>query len=131
MSLRKFQSKLTDRAKSDILKLLSYTAEMWGERQAYEYKNLINKALAAIEQILNIGYAKADLNGEIMCFSAGRHLLFYKVRGQAVHILRVLHDSMDYARHVNDMTHEKNKDGSSLLACWKITRFFTKFLTTC
>jgi plasmid stabilization system protein ParE len=41
MSPPKFQLRLSDRAKLDFRHILSYTMQIWGERQFIEYKGIL------------------------------------------------------------------------------------------
>jgi plasmid stabilization system protein ParE len=51
MSSRKTYSlSLSDEAIEDFRDILSYTMQMWGERQVEEYATILHKALTAIEQ---------------------------------------------------------------------------------
>ncbi len=105
MSSHKFQLELSSRARADIQNVLAYTVETWGERQAYEYGAVLDNALATIEQTPKIGHAKPDLQAGILCYRAGQHLIFYRIDGSTVYVLRVLHSRMDYAHHLNETTH--------------------------
>jgi len=104
MSSHKFQLELATRAEADIWKILAYTEKMWGEKQADEYAALLHKTLSNIEQNPKIGNEKPDLKNGIFCFGAGRHLIFYRIDGSTVYVLRVLHDSMDYVHHLSGET---------------------------
>jgi toxin ParE1/3/4 len=105
MSSHKFRLELASHARTDIRNILSYTVETWGERQAYEYGVVLDNALATIEQTPKIGHTKPDLEDEILCYRAGQHLIFYRIDGSTVYVLRVLHSRMDYAHHLDETTH--------------------------
>ena len=102
MLSHKFHLELTRRAKTDLVQILSYTEEVWGERQADEYQAIVDKALAAIEQNPRVGHKKSGIKTKILCLSAGRHLIFYVITGHIINVLRILHDSMDHTRHLNE-----------------------------
>jgi len=66
------------RAKRDIIEVLHYTRERWGKAQALEYGDLIKGALAAIAGNPHVGKPR-----------------------NAARALRLLHDSMDFGRHLS------------------------------
>jgi toxin ParE1/3/4 len=105
MSSHKFRLELAASASTDIQNVLSYTAEIWGERQAYEYNAVLGNALATIEQTPRIGHTKPELRAEILCYRAGQHLIFYRIDDSMVYVLRVLHSKMDYVHHLNETIH--------------------------
>ncbi len=93
--------KLTRRARTDIQHISRYTTEMWGKEQAVAYKELLAKHFAMLQANPSIGHSKPGLEEGILCVRAGRHLIFYETQNETVYVLRILHDSMDYARHLN------------------------------
>jgi toxin ParE1/3/4 len=98
MSSRKTYSlSLSDEAREDFRDILSYTIQMWGERQAEEYAAILHKALTAIEQNPLIG------KGDLLPYrhvSAGKHIVFYRLTGNTVQVSRILHSAMDFVRHL-------------------------------
>ncbi len=55
---------------------------------------LCDKFLLLASQPL-IGQTRAELGPDIRSFSVGRYVIYYKVAGQRIRILRVLHGSRD------------------------------------
>jgi toxin ParE1/3/4 len=107
--------RLAAAAEGDFQDILQWTAEQFGDAQARAYAETI---IAAIEA-LSAGpeAARARPRDEILpgVFSVhisragrkGRHLILFRIDRQQriVEVLRLLHDSMDLARHLP-------KDGS-------------------
>lgn len=93
--------KLTRRARRDIQQISRYTIEMWGKAQAIAYKDLLAKHFAMIQENPSVGHQKPGLEESVLCVRAGRHLIFYEMQNEAVSILRILHDSMDYEQHLH------------------------------
>jgi toxin ParE1/3/4 len=91
---------LSPRAQADIEEIWDYTAETWDDDQAERY---IRQILDAIERIaadprrgrpcdhIRPGYRK---------YSVGAHVLFFKVIGDRIDVVRVLHQRMDFERHL-------------------------------
>lgn len=93
MSRPNFVLELSDSAKEDFRDILSYTLQMWGERQVAEYRDLIDGALQQIAQKPEAGHPQS---GSKLLFSrVGRHLIFYRVEGVRIFVARILHGKMD------------------------------------
>lgn len=99
MSCPKFRLELSDRARRDFRDILSYTLQMWGDRQLAEYQGKIDSALSAITQNPHAGREKAG--SVLRVFRVGRHLIFYRIDGVTVYVVRILHDQMDIDSHLD------------------------------
>jgi len=95
------------RAKRDIVEVLQYTAQRWGLEQARVYADLIEEALVAISRDPNRGRARDELRRGIRSYPIAqpgrpaRHVLFYRIDAAGnIQLVRLLHDSMDFGRHV-------------------------------
>ncbi len=105
MSSTEFQLELTRQARKDVERILSKTEEVWGCKQADIYESLLHDALDTIQQNPQRGKARPDLKEGLFCFGAGRHILFYRLDCQVIYIMRILHDRMDYIRHLKETRH--------------------------
>jgi toxin ParE1/3/4 len=95
------------RAKRDILEILAYSKELWGSEQVRAYGELIKEALATIAEDPQRGRSREDVRPGILAYHIGqrgrpaRHIVFYRIAARgAVQIVRVLHDAMDFERHL-------------------------------
>ena len=95
------------RAKHDILVVLQFTKERWGINQAREYSALIREALVAIGTDPSLGKARDDILPGIFAHHISqrgrpaRHIVFYRIRSKGtVEVIRLLHDAMDFVRHL-------------------------------
>ena len=99
---------LTDMAEVDLIGIKIWTIEKFGAPQATKYLELIASAL----EDLMIGpkpigsKPREDIGPNIRSLhvqrkgNKGRHLLVFKeAKNQTIQVLRLLHDSMDLARH--------------------------------
>jgi toxin ParE1/3/4 len=88
---------LTGLAKSDFRDILSYTWQMWGDRQVDTYRDIIDHALRAIANDPETGQ---KLSGSNYRFSrAGKHLIFFRLDGARILVVRILHAKMDFGAH--------------------------------
>lgn len=95
------------RAKRDIADVLRYTRERWGDDQAVKYRELIRRALQAIGTDPECGTRRFTTLPGVLAYhiarpgQKARHLFFYRVApGGEIEIIRFLHDSMDFVRHL-------------------------------
>lgn len=95
------------RAKRDIVEVLRYTKERWGAAQAREYAALITEALVAISHDSQCGGSRDGVRQGILAYHIrqrgrpARHILFYRMSAAGiVEIVRFLHDTMDFERHL-------------------------------
>ena len=107
----RWRVRLAPAAISDIQGILQWTAARFGEAQARVYASILNHAIEALEAGPHTSGAKArdDIAEGLMSLYVGRqgrkgrHLVFHRIgspeRPPTVEVLRLLHDSMDPARH--------------------------------
>ena len=95
------------RARRDITDVLRYTSDRWGTAQALEYRALIEEALVAIANDPHRGRSRVDVRPGILAFHIrqrgrpARHIVFYRLGAEGtVELVRVLHDAMDFERHL-------------------------------
>ena len=91
---------LTPRARADIEAIWDYTASRWGAAQAVRYVRLIQAAIEALGSNPGLGAACDHIRRGYRRQRAGSHIIFYRSRGNAIDIVRILHQRMDFARHI-------------------------------
>ncbi len=103
-----FQSKalpynleLTEVAQNDLEAILSYTALEWSGQQADIYFAVIEKGLQMIQGNPDLGRAKHGISERIKGYKAGKHIIFYRLEGRTVYVIRILHGSMNYPTHLD------------------------------
>ena len=92
---------LSPAAKADINEIWDYTTSRWGEDQAERYVLAIRDACAELAQgtrqsspvdDIRVGYHKALVGSHI--------LLFRRAQSGELDIVRILHQRMDFIRHL-------------------------------
>lgn len=91
---------MTPSAQADLDDIWDYSAERWGEQRAESYVREIWEVVAAVAADYRRGRACDDVRPGYWRCSAGRHVLFYRLRAARVEIVRILHQSMDFERHL-------------------------------
>lgn len=91
---------LSRRAKADVGIIWRYTVEQWGHNQAEIYVELIQSAVAAIATDPNLGRSCDEVRPGYRRYLAGSHVLFYRLKGSGVFVVRILHQRIDIQRHL-------------------------------
>ena len=102
---------LAEGAERDFFSVLRWTTEQFGKRQARVYETTLRNALKALASGPSVigCRARSDLGSGIASLHVarqgrkGRHLLVFRTHEQdgVIEVLRILHDSMDLARHLD------------------------------
>lgn len=94
--------RLSDFADEDLLSIFLYTIEKWGEDQVPVYLGLLDQAFAQlVANPFAIGSkSRDDLAIRCRVFKAGHHVVFYRPEEEFIAIARILHESMDFEKHV-------------------------------
>jgi toxin ParE1/3/4 len=91
---------LTPKAKADLDDIWDFTFARWGMVQAEKY---VRDLWAAMEQqvsdlanSIDIG----DVRPGYRKVRAGSHIIFFKVINDGIDVVRILHQKMDFNRHL-------------------------------
>ena len=84
-------------AQNDLDGILAYTLARWGDAQLEKYAGVLDEAFKRIETAPQSGRVAF---GPYLKLYAGEHVVFYRVDGYAVTIIRILHRRMDSTRHL-------------------------------
>jgi toxin ParE1/3/4 len=96
-----YQLELTEAAENDLEAILNYTALQWGEQQVDVYLAVIEEALQAIRDNPALGTTKYGVSGLLKGYKAGKHIIFYRLVGLKLYVIRILHGSMNYSSHLD------------------------------
>ena len=99
---------VTEQAAADLDDILERTLQRWGERKYWEYFDLIEDALVAVVHDPARGRSRSAARPGVLGHHIkqpgrnARHIVFYTYDATKDHVtvLRVLHDSMDFERHL-------------------------------
>ena len=109
--------RLAAQAELDFSEIITWTIENFGERQAETYAETFTLAIEALhggpEQLGataldDIGPGIRTLHVARLGRSGRHFVVFREAKDQYIDVLRPLHDSMDFARHIppaNDQSH--------------------------
>jgi toxin ParE1/3/4 len=106
---RRWRLRLGLIAERDLIKIVGWTAENFGAQQARVYRRTLLLAIRALGAGPDPPGSRArdDIVRGLRALHIaragrrGRHFLIYRVVGEReIEIIRILHDSMDFRRHV-------------------------------
>lgn len=93
---------LNPRARADIEDIWEYTAEHWGVDQAEEYVRMLQQTIEMLALERYKGRPVDDLRPGYRKYPAASHMLFYRLSGDGIEVVRVLHRRMDVERHLQE-----------------------------
>jgi toxin ParE1/3/4 len=88
------------RARADLKEIWSFTADRWNSEQADRYVRELHRAIEAIARDPRKGRPCDHIRHGYRRSSAGAHVVFFRVVTQGIEVVRVLHQRMDFARHL-------------------------------
>ena len=94
--------RLSRKAIADLDGIWDYTAQTWSEEQAVIYYRQIYSAIQGLNSVpVFLGKAYDIIKPGLLGYKVGHHIIFYK-RGKDgfISIDRILHEKMDFPRHV-------------------------------
>jgi toxin ParE1/3/4 len=91
---------LSPRAQSDLDEIWDYSCETWGVDQAERYIILLRDAVSAAAAKPARGRPCEDIRVGYRKLAAGSHVIFYRMAGSDIDVVRILHQRMDFARHL-------------------------------
>jgi len=87
---------LSPLAKCDIQKIWDYTANRWGIDQAETYICQLWKHIEAVARQPAIARPCPEVRKGYYKYPSGSHVLFFRISGNDIDIVRILHQSMDF-----------------------------------
>jgi toxin ParE1/3/4 len=91
---------LSPRAQRDIEEIWEYTAEIWGDDQAESHVVAIRAAIETVARDPRRGRQCDDLRAGYRKYASGSHVIFYRLVETGIDIIRILHQRMDFDRHL-------------------------------
>ena len=90
---------LTPLAEADLEAIWAYTARQWSVDQAEVYTNDIFDLFEDIAAGKKAGRPALVREGYFKAF-VGKHTIYFRIQGELIVIIRILHQSMDVERHL-------------------------------
>ena len=91
---------VTGKANRDFVKIGHYTEQAWGRAQRNKYLKSFVTRFGWIAKNPLLGKTRDDIKAGYRSYQEGKHVVFYIIDCDAVHIIGVLHEDMDFGRHL-------------------------------
>ncbi len=92
---------LTEIAREDLKSIQRYSQRAWGPERTVQYMAELRNVLKGLRAGTVASRNRDDLRPGLHMATSGRHCVFFEVDESRVLVVRVLHDRMDYPRHLN------------------------------
>ena len=92
----------TRKAAADLNDIWEYTYDTWSAEQANTYyNNLLADCSKVADKPENLGRHYDDVRPAVKGYPSGKHIIFFrKLQDGRVRIIRILHERMDFKRHL-------------------------------
>ena len=95
--------KLTNKAVEDLSKIWDYTFEVWSEKQADKYYDVLISNCQEISENPDLGKNYKGISKRLLGIKANRHIIFYRTLNENyVEITRILHERMDLKKRITE-----------------------------
>ena len=92
--------RLYPKAIEDLESIYLYSAREFGTKRTDDYMHALEDSFKYLAEdpllARNCDYISQDLRA----FNIGSHVIFLKIKNYGISIIRILHQSMDFGRHV-------------------------------
>jgi toxin ParE1/3/4 len=91
---------LSRSAESDPDEIWDYSSERWGSDQANRYVGALRESMERVALDPSRGRSVSVRGKSYYRYRSGSHMILYRETNRGVQIVRVLHQSMEYIRHL-------------------------------
>lgn len=91
---------LSSAAQADLDEVLAYSVDRWGLSRGFAYVEDIRKGADRLAARTSTGTRADDLGPGLRRYLVGRHVIVFQADGEALRVLRILHQRQDAARHL-------------------------------
>jgi toxin ParE1/3/4 len=86
-------------ARADFIDIRAYTLQQWGEDQRDLYEAALLRAVTALADFPEVGTRKPQVFPGCRVRPVERHVLYYRILGDVIEVVRILHERVDPAGH--------------------------------
>jgi toxin ParE1/3/4 len=91
---------LTEIAHADLKSIRRYSTRTWGRDRTAQYMAALRNTMKRLTAGGLVSRSRDDLRTGLQMTTSGRHCIFFEADESRVLVVRVLHDRMDYRRHL-------------------------------
>jgi toxin ParE1/3/4 len=91
---------LTEIARADLKSIRRYSSRTWGQDRTAQYIAALRDTMKRLVAGTAVSRSRDDVRPGLRMVASGRHCIFFEADESRVLVVRVLHDRMDYRRHL-------------------------------
>ena len=91
---------LTEIARADLKSIRRYSLRTWGLERTVQYMAALRETIKGLVAGTVPSRERDDLRPGLHLATSGRHCVFFEADYLRILVVRVLHDRMDYRRHL-------------------------------
>jgi toxin ParE1/3/4 len=91
---------LSPRALTDLEEIWDYTDSRWDANQAERYTRVLQQGIEQVARDPRRGKLCDHIRKGYRKYSVGSHVIFYRVLEEGIEVVRILHQRMDFERHL-------------------------------
>lgn len=91
---------LAEIARADLKSIRRYSQRTWGPDRTARYMAGLRDTLKGLAAGTVVSRDRDDLRPGLQMATSGRHCVFFEADPSRILVVRVLHDRMDYRRHL-------------------------------
>ena len=92
--------RLTHESQKDLKSISRFTDKHWGRNQRTLYLAKFETAFKVLAESPELGKLCPELKRMPYKYYVGRHAIFYHPIEDGIQIIRILHDAMDFDKHL-------------------------------
>lgn len=91
---------ISRQADNDLVSISQFTTAEFGESQARKYRDQLRACFASLLDNPHLGRSAQEVAPQLRRIRQQAHVIFYVATPEDILIVRVLHHSMDFERHL-------------------------------
>ncbi|MDX8520319.1 type II toxin-antitoxin system RelE/ParE family toxin [Mesorhizobium dulcispinae] len=96
----KREVRFSPKAKADFDGIWNYSLDRWGAERAEAYVRSIHSVLTLIDEFPAIARNASDVRPGLLKYAVGSHVVYLRMNEQSIDVVRILHQQMDYPKHL-------------------------------
>ena len=88
------------KARKDLKNIWLYSYENFGVDQADKYFDELESGMETIRDNPRVGVSCDYIRAGYRQFKVNEHYIFYRISKQTIHVVRILHDTMQAKKHL-------------------------------
>lgn len=92
--------RFSPKANADLNSIWDYSLKQWGVERTEAYIRSIYSVFALIDQFPAIARNASDIRPGLLKYAVGSHVAYFRMSRQSIDVVRILHQQMDYPRHL-------------------------------